>query len=88
MRLDKYLKVTRILKRRTVSKAASLQGRILVNQKVAKPARQVKPGDLITLHFGSRLLTVKVISVETPKPGSDELLYEIVEEVRLENEEK
>ena len=88
MRLDKYLKVARILKRRTVSKAASLQGRILVNGKVAKPAHPVKPGDLITLQFGNRLLTVKVLNAATTKPGNDELLYEVVEEVRLNHEEK
>jgi len=79
MRLDKYLKVARILKRRTVSNSVAKQEKVLVNSKIAKPALQVKPGDLITIQFGNRVMSIKVLSIDMPKGKSDELMYEIVE---------
>jgi len=79
MRLDKYLKVAKILKRRTISNAVARQEKILVNNKVAKPATTVKIGDLITINFGSRLLRVKVLSTMLAKSQSDTLMYEVVE---------
>ena len=54
MRLDKYLKVSRLIKRRTVANEACDAGRILVNGKVAKASVQVKPGDTIEIQFGNR----------------------------------
>lgn len=64
MRLDKYLKVSRLIKRRTVANEACDAGRILVNDKVAKASVQVKPGDIIEIQFGNRNTKVEVISVE------------------------
>ena len=64
MRLDKYLKVSRLIKRRTVASEACEAGRVAVNGKVAKPAHDVKVGDTIELTFGQRTLTVEVLSVQ------------------------
>ncbi len=64
MRLDKYLKVSRLIKRRTVANEACDAGRILVNDKVAKASVQVKPGDIIEIQFGNRNTKVEVVSVE------------------------
>lgn len=64
MRLDKYLKVSRLIKRRTVANEACDAGRILVNDKVAKASAAVKPGDIIEIQFGNRNTRVEVLSVE------------------------
>lgn len=61
MRLDKYLKVSRLIKRRTVANEACDHGRILVNGKVAKAGYEVKPGDRIEINLGTRTVTVEVI---------------------------
>ncbi|OCN03974.1 hypothetical protein A4S06_04055 [Erysipelotrichaceae bacterium MTC7] len=84
MRLDKYLKVARILKRRSVSKELADQERVLVNGRRAKPATNVEIGDTITIQFGNRELTVKVL--DTPKQVSKNdatLMFEIIEEKRI-----
>lgn len=64
MRLDKYLKVSRLIKRRTVANEACDAGRILVNDKVAKASQSVKPGDTIEIQFGNKNTKVEVLSVE------------------------
>ena len=64
MRLDKYLKVSRLIKRRTVANEACDAGRILLNDKVAKASSQVKPGDIIEIQFGNRSTKVQVLGVE------------------------
>lgn len=64
MRLDKYLKVSRLIKRRPVANEACDAGRILLNDKVAKASSQVKPGDIIEIQFGNRSTKVQVLSVE------------------------
>ncbi|MGM9521312.1 MAG: RNA-binding S4 domain-containing protein [Oscillospiraceae bacterium] len=64
MRLDKYLKVSRLIKRRTVAAEACDGGRVSVNGKVAKPSQDVKPGDVIELSFGQRKVRVEVLSVQ------------------------
>lgn len=87
MRLDKYLKVSRILKRRSVSKELALQQRVLVNGKKAKPSTDVQVDDMITVLFGNRELTVKVL--DTPKQVSKNdatLMFEVVEEKYIERE--
>jgi len=86
MRLDKYLKVAQILKRRTVSNSIAKKEKVTVNGKIAKPAHQVKIGDTITIQFGNRLLTIKVLSTQQPKPKSDELLYEVVDNSTIKQE--
>lgn len=64
MRIDKYLKISRIIKRRTVAQEACEGGKVLINDKVAKPSSEVKIGDIITLNFGSKTLNVEVLSLK------------------------
>lgn len=64
MRLDKYLKVSRLIKRRTVANEACDAGRVLLNDKVARASADVKAGDVITIQFGNREVKVKVLSVQ------------------------
>lgn len=64
MRLDKYLKVSRLIKRRTVANEACDNGRVLVNGRAARASLEVKVGDTITISFGNRETTVEVLAVE------------------------
>ncbi|WP_373218143.1 RNA-binding S4 domain-containing protein [Ruminococcus sp. 5_1_39BFAA] len=76
MRLDKFLKVSRLIKRRTVANEACDAGRVLVNDKAAKASVQVKVGDTIEIQFGSRNVKVEVLDVkETVKKEDVEKLY-------------
>ena len=61
MRLDKYLKVSRLIKRRTVANEACDSGRVLINDKPAKASANVKKGDIITISFGNREVRVEVL---------------------------
>ena len=63
MRLDKYLKVSRLIKRRTIANEACDAGRVSVNGRPAKASYDVKPGDVIEVRFGAKTLRVEVISV-------------------------
>jgi len=63
LRLDKYLKVTRLIKRRTVANEACDAGKIIVNDKIARASYDVKIGDIITINMGQRPLKVKVLNV-------------------------
>ena len=79
MRLDKYLKVSRIIKRRTVANEACDAGRVLVNDKVARASYEVKVGDVLTIAFGGRELKAQVVSVqETVAKNDAALLYKIL----------
>ncbi|MBQ3054224.1 MAG: RNA-binding S4 domain-containing protein [Clostridia bacterium] len=75
MRIDKFLKVSRIIKRRTVANDACSGERVLLNGKAAKPGDRVKIGDIITLNFGSNQLKVEVLSVSdhVSKDGAKEM---------------
>lgn len=64
MRVDKFLKVSRLIKRRTVANEACDAGRVLVNGKVAKASVDVKPGDQIEICFGTRNVRVEVLSIQ------------------------
>lgn len=64
MRLDKYIKLTRLIKRREVAKVLIDEGSILVNDKRTKPSYEVKIGDTVTLKMGRRLLKVKIIDIK------------------------
>lgn len=76
MRLDKFLKVSRLIKRRTVANEACDAGRVMVNDKPAKASAQVKAGDIIEIQFGSRNVKVEVLNVkETVKKEDVENLY-------------
>ena len=66
MRLDKYLKISRLIKRRTVANEACDAGRVLVNDKPAKASTNVKEGDTITIAFGNKDVKVEVLSVQVP----------------------
>lgn len=81
MRLDKYLKVSRLIKRRTVANDACDAERVSVNGRAAKASYDVKVGDLITVSFGSKSVTVKVLEIrETTKKTESFGMYEIVSE--------
>ncbi len=81
MRLDKYLKVSRLIKRRTLAKEVAENKRILVNGILAKPSKELKIGDEITIEFGNKDVTVRVISLEaTTKKSEATNLYELVRE--------
>ena len=71
MRLDKYLKVSRLTKRRTVANEACDNGLVTVNSKPARASYEVKEGDQITLRFGVRTVTVEVLSVQETVRQSD-----------------
>ena len=81
MRLDKFLKVSRLIKRRTVAKDISERGRVLVNGREAKPSASVKVGDELTVQFGQKLVTVKVERLaESTKKDEASSLYTLVKE--------
>ena len=63
MRLDKYLKVSRLIKRRTVANEACDAGRVSVNGKVAKASQDVKVGDTISIRFGDKLVEAEILSI-------------------------
>ncbi|MBO4782243.1 MAG: RNA-binding S4 domain-containing protein [Lachnospiraceae bacterium] len=63
MRLDKYLKVSRLIKRRTVANEAADAGRVLLNGKEAKPSANVKVGDIIEIVFGNKTVKVEVLAI-------------------------
>lgn len=79
MRLDKYLKVSRIIKRRTVAKEASDKEKVLVNGKVAKPSTVLKENDIVQISYFKKIVTIKVTSLlnSTKKSDSKEM-YELI----------
>lgn len=88
MRLDKFLKVSRLIKRRTLAKEVSDQGRILVNGQTAKASTIVKVGDELVIRFGQKLVTVKIDRIqETTKKDEAAEMYTIVKEEKAEAEE-
>ena len=64
MRLDKFLKVSRLIKRRTVANEACDAGRVLINERPAKASAQVKAGDVLEIQFGSKAVKVEVLNVQ------------------------
>ena len=80
MRLDKYLKVSRLIKRRTVANEACDAGRVTVNGKKARASLEVKVGDIIEISFGTRLVKVEVTEIsEVIRKDDAVLLYKIIE---------
>ncbi|MCB7321045.1 RNA-binding S4 domain-containing protein [Lacrimispora sp. 210928-DFI.3.58] len=76
MRLDKFLKVSRLIKRRTIANEACDAGRVLVNDKPAKASLNVKVGDIIEIQFGAKAVKVEVLDVqETIKKDDAKELY-------------
>ena len=81
MRLDKYLKVTRLIKRRTIANEACDAGRILVNGKPAKSSSSVKADDELTIQFGNKTETVRIDQIiETTKKSETDQMYTIIDE--------
>lgn len=81
MRLDKYLKVSRIIKRRTVAKDASDSGIVLINGKQAKASTKVKAGDILEIMFGTKKIVVKVEQLlDSTKKEDSGLMYSVIEE--------
>lgn len=79
MRLDKYLKVSRLIKRRTVANEACDSGRVLINGKPAKASANVKQGDVITIQFGNKDVNVEVLDVqETVKKEEAKELFKYI----------
>lgn len=79
LRLDKYLKVSRLIKRRTLAKEFCDAGKVIVNGRVAKAGTEIKPDDEISLDFGHRIVKVKVLA--TPKTASAEAAKDMYEEI-------
>ncbi|HEY8530528.1 MAG TPA: RNA-binding S4 domain-containing protein [Paenibacillaceae bacterium] len=85
MRLDKFLKVSRLIKRRTVAKDVSRQGRVLLNGREAKPGSEVKPGDVLEIRFGRRVLTVRVERTEeSVRKDEAREMYTVLREEEIE----
>lgn len=81
MRLDKYLKVSRLIKRRTVANEVTSAGKVFVNEKTAKPSTEVKEGDTIRLEYFNKTVIAKVLVVPTGNVSIQQSkdLYEIIE---------
>ena len=81
MRLDKFLKVSRLIKRRTVANEVSDMGRVLVNDNTAKPAKQLKENDIITIEYANRKVKAKILKIPSGNVSIQEAstLYEIIE---------
>ena len=87
MRLDKYLKVSRIIKRRPVAKEVADKGRIKVNGVLAKSSTDLKVNDQIEVLFGNKVLTVKVLEMlDSTKKEDASKMYEIISETRIEED--
>ena len=80
MRLDKYLKVSRLIKRRTVANEVADAGRILINGKIAKASQAVKEGDIIEVTFGNRPVKIRVLA-DVEQKGTDVAreMFEVIE---------
>ncbi|MEC1719945.1 RNA-binding S4 domain-containing protein [Schinkia azotoformans] len=86
MRLDKFLKVSRLIKRRTLAKEVADQGRISINGVQAKASSTVKVGDELTIRFGQKLVTVKIDAIkDTTKKEDAASMYTVVKEEKIQN---
>ena len=84
MRLDKFLKVSRLIKRRTLAKQIAENDRVFINDRVAKPSTNVELGDIITIHFGNKIVKVKVLDLqEATRKELAANMYEIISEERI-----
>lgn len=89
MRIDKYLKVTRIIKRRTVAKEVCDAGRVKLNDRAAKAGSEVAAGDKLEISYGSRLLEIEVLELRENVPAKEAAtLYKLLREERRNTEEQ
>lgn len=87
MRIDKFLKVSRIIKRRTIAKEIVDSNRIYVNDKIVKPSFQLKVNDIVTIYFGNKKVVIKVLSLPLYANKDDSSsMYELIEESKITNE--
>lgn len=85
MRLDKFLKVSRLIKRRTLAKEVAVQGRIMINGKVAKASSAVKVGDELAIRFGQKIVTAQIEGInEIAKKEEAAKMFTIIKEEKLE----
>ena len=81
MRIDKYLKVARVLKRREIGKELALNERLFINDKVAKPSSEVKVGDIIKIIFGTREISIEVMDIRTSASKEEAFsMYKVLNE--------
>lgn len=86
MRIDKFLKVSRIIKRRTLAKEVTSDGRIQINGRVAKPGTEVQVGDTIEIQFGQKHVTYEVLELQEHARKEDvERMYKLLKKKRLRN---
>lgn len=79
MRIDKFLKVSRILKRRAVAQEACAEDKVVINGKPAKPSTRVKPDDIVEIHYATGVLKFKIVNIkETVKKEEASSLYEVI----------
>lgn len=84
MRLDKFLKVSRIIKRRTLAKEVADNGRIEVNNRIAKSSTKLEVDDLVKITFGNKIVTIKVLDLlNSTKKEDASSMFEIIDEKRL-----
>lgn len=89
MRLDKFLKISRIIKRRSVAKEVADKGRIQINGKLAKSSIDVKVGDLLKIQFGNKIMEIKVLELhESTKREDAKKMYELILENWTKNTDK
>lgn len=74
MRLDKFLKVSRVIKRRTVANDAADSGRIAVNGKIVKPSYEVKVGDIVEIKFGDKVSKFQIVKIPVGQKDLDEVI--------------
>ncbi|MCQ2979615.1 MAG: RNA-binding S4 domain-containing protein [Clostridia bacterium] len=87
MRLDKFLKVSRIIKRRAIAKDFCDSDRVWVNDREAKASSKIKPNDIVRVKFGNNLITFKVLELnESTKKNDAKDMYEIIEEKKVEED--
>lgn len=85
MRVDKYLKVSRLIKRRTVAKEVADHDKITINGKICKPSTEIKVNDIVEIRFGLKIVTFKVLNTnEYAKKNEADLMYEIIKEEKVE----
>lgn len=88
MRLDKFLKVSRLIKRRTLAKEVAEQGRIWINGQEAKASSKVKVGDELTIRFATKLVTVSIDEIkDTTKKDEAANMYHVIKEERIDSNE-
>ncbi len=79
MRIDKFLKVSRLIKRRTVASSACSAGRVKINEKIAKPSTKVSIGDIIEITFGNKVVKVKVLQIaDTTKKDDSKNMFDYI----------